>query len=187
MEIELSNPLPSPRPSEAILAALLFLVCDKPFSLLPSALMQHIGVQHSGLLFGNRSNETARVRGPRVAKLPSFLGLNINNRGCRRSWVRPLFCCVNAAMSSAPPGRGPLTGLPLTGLRAVHGVRRASFLGVNFVIFPDVWNLRFCKVRRVNLGQVSGGVALLSVAPIEQADCRPTIQNSGILMQQAHY
>src|SRR5215218_1394497 len=64
------------------------------------------------------------------------------------------------------------------GLLAVHGVRRASFSGVNFVNFPDVWNLRFCKVRRVNLGQVSGGVGSLSVATIEQADGRPTMQNS---------
>jgi hypothetical protein len=36
-----------------------------------------------------------------------------------------------------------------------------------FVNFPDVWNLRFCSVRRVNLGQVSGGVASPSVAPMQ--------------------
>ena len=56
---------------------------------------------------------------------------------------------------------------PLMGLRDVHGVRRASFLGVNFVNFPDVWNLKFCKVWHVNLGQVSGGVASPSVAPMQ--------------------
>src|SRR5215217_4128869 len=82
-------------------------------------------------------------------------------------------------MPSAPPGRSWVYG-PCRGYESL-------FLGVNFVNFPDVWNLRFCKVRRVNLGQVSGGVASLSVAPIEQADCSRTIHNSGISTQQARY
>ena len=47
------------------------------------------------------------------------------------------------------------------------GLGEPLFLGVNFVNFPDVWNLRFCSVRRVNLGQVSGGVASPSVAPMQ--------------------
>jgi hypothetical protein len=33
------------------------------------------------------------------------------------------------------------------------------FLGVNIVNFPDVWNLRFCKVQRVNFGRMACGVA----------------------------
>jgi hypothetical protein len=53
------------------------------------------------------------------------------------------------------------------GLRDVHGVMRASFFGVDFVDFPDVWNLGFRSVRRVDLGEVSGGVASPSVAPMQ--------------------
>jgi hypothetical protein len=37
------------------------------------------------------------------------------------------------------------------GLQAVHEFRRASFLGVNFVNFPDVWNI---------LGSVVFGVSI---------------------------
>lgn len=57
--------------------------------------------------------------------------------------------------------------------RSAHGVtgrlrgQESLFLGVNFVNFPDVWNLGFCSVRRVNLGEVSGGVASPSVAPMQ--------------------
>src|SRR5215204_1427385 len=47
------------------------------------------------------------------------------------------------------------------------GLREPLFLGVNFVNFPDVWNRRFCSVRRVNLGQVTGGVASPSVAAMQ--------------------
>jgi hypothetical protein len=47
------------------------------------------------------------------------------------------------------------------------GIGEPLFQGVNFVNFPDVWNLGFCSVRRVDLGEVSGGVASPSVAPMQ--------------------
>ena len=85
----------------------------------------------------------------------------MQNNGCRCSWCRRFCRCVTVRCSPR------LRTAPLMGLRAVHGVRRATFLGVNFVNFPDVWNLRFCSVRRINLGEVSGSVASPSVAPMQ--------------------
>jgi hypothetical protein len=54
------------------------------------------------------------------------------------------------------------------GLRAVHGVRRASFwVSTLGQLSRRLEYLRFCSVRRVNLGEVSGGVASPSVAPMQ--------------------
>ena len=74
---------------------------------------------------------------------------------------------VGAFVVVLTPIRSPPSCRSTHGLTARAWGYESLLLGVNFVNFPDVWNLRFCSVRRVNLGQVSGGVASPSVAPMQ--------------------
>src|SRR5215203_1804767 len=82
------------------------------------------------------------------------------------------FFVALTSMSSSPAGR---SAHGLTGRARGY---ESLFLGVNFLNFPDVWNLRFCKVRRVNLGQVSGGVESPSDAPMRDKKRRSRPKNA---------
>jgi hypothetical protein len=75
-------------------------------------------------------------------------------------------------MVVAAPGVGLFDALCASGPARSWGYGPCKGLGeplfrCQLVNFPDVWNLRFCKVPRVDLGQISGGVAPPSVATMQ--------------------